>query len=155
MRFHIVGNSETVDDLLRAYDLTIDELKNENKHIRTWDYLIPGMKLKIPVLSESVVDDINTIEPFIEDYYPKIKLEEQFQEIEESNYENFKIEDDNIIVEQTLNSDNTITETIEKAMENKNEENIDRERRQIYRYPYIFPYCFRPVIYVIPRNKKD
>ena len=83
MKFHIVGNGENVDDILKGYDLTIDELKSENKHIRIWNNLIPGTKLKIPVLSESLVEDINEIEPFIEDYYPKIKIENETQEIKE------------------------------------------------------------------------
>ena len=61
MKFHIVGNGETVEDILRGYDLTIEELKNENKHIRIWNKLIPGTKLKIPILSEAIIEDINTI----------------------------------------------------------------------------------------------
>ena len=47
--------------ILSCNNLTIDELKNENKHIRVWTNLIPGTKLKIPVLTESIVEDINTI----------------------------------------------------------------------------------------------
>ena len=77
MKFHIVGNGESIDDILNGYDITFDELKNENKHIRIWNNLIPGTKLKIPVLTEAIVEEINEIEPFIEDYYPKIKVEEE------------------------------------------------------------------------------
>ena len=76
MKFHIVGNGESVKEILDSYDLSLDELKKENRHIRLWNYLIPGTKLKIPVLSESINQDINDMEPFIEDYYPKLKVEE-------------------------------------------------------------------------------
>ena len=85
MKFHIIGNGENVEDILKGYDLSIDELKNENKHIRVWDKLIPGTKLKIPVLSENLVEDINEIEPFIEDYYPKIKIEDDIKIFNESD----------------------------------------------------------------------
>jgi hypothetical protein len=87
MKFHIVGNGENVDDILKGYDLSLDELKNENKHIRLWDKLIPGTKLKIPILSENLVEDINEIEPFIEDYYPKIKIEEEVKVINDFEFE--------------------------------------------------------------------
>ena len=70
MKFHIVGNGESIKDILDGYEITIEELKNENKHIRNWNYLIPGTKLKIPVLTEALVEELNEIEPFIEDYYP-------------------------------------------------------------------------------------
>ena len=81
MKFHIIGNNESLSEILNSYDITLDELKKENKHIRMWNYLIPGTKLKIPVITETMNEDINEIEPFIEDYYPKIKLEEQYYEI--------------------------------------------------------------------------
>ena len=29
MKFHLVGNGESIDDILRGYDISIDELKNE------------------------------------------------------------------------------------------------------------------------------
>ena len=54
MKFHIVGSNETISEILSAYDMTFEELKKENKHIRRWDNLIPGTKLKIPVITESM-----------------------------------------------------------------------------------------------------
>ena len=62
MKFHIVGNGESVKEILDSYDLSLDELKKENRHIRLWNYLIPWTKLKIPVLSESINQDINDME---------------------------------------------------------------------------------------------
>ena len=50
-------------------------MQKENKHIRVWERLIPGTKLKIPTISEAVDQDINSMEPFVEDYYPKLKLD--------------------------------------------------------------------------------
>lgn len=170
MKFHIVGNGENVDDILKGYDITLDELKNENKHIRMWNYLIPGTKLKIPVLTESIIEDINEIEPFIEDYYPKIKVEEEYQIIadEEGNVEedNFGLDaslveekQEDVLFEET-NENNIVNEVkeenIEKILATTKEENIVRPNNSpiMYRYMYQQPYYYyRPIIYVIPRNK--
>ena len=66
---------ETLEKIAFLYQLEEEELKKENKHIRIWEHLVPGIKLKIPTISESVEQDISTMEPFIEDYYPKLKLD--------------------------------------------------------------------------------
>lgn len=57
------------------YGLEEEELKKENKHIRYWDRLVPGIKLKIPVISERIDNEVTSMDPFIEDYYPKLKLD--------------------------------------------------------------------------------
>lgn len=169
MKFHIVGNGETVEDILRGYDLTIEELKNENKHIRIWNKLIPGTKLKIPILSEAIIEDINTIEPFIEEYYPKIKIEEDNQIINEFGDESNEVEITELIDEDNANSEkylnhednNSIQETVEEDNINEevnqqvkiinNRENINKNQIY-YRYIYPQPYYYRPIIYVIPRK---
>lgn len=164
MKFHIVGNGESVEDILRGYDITISELKNENKHIRVWNYLIPGTKLKIPVLTESIVEEINEIEPFIEDYYPKITIEDEYQDIEQSVDENLNNTTENITFENELMEDKKEkNEIVEEIKENKIEEVIEnnqinnnfREYNQPQLYRYVYPqlYYYRPVIYVIPRRK--
>lgn len=172
MKYHIVGNGESVEEILRGYDLSFDELKNENKHIRSWNFLIPGTKLKIPVLSESLIEDINEIEPFIEDYYPKIKIEQQnYKIINETGNNDIELESYNIvdnneevveneISENTneLNIDNEPTSiTNEQEIYNKinftNEQNNIRNTTPIhYRYVYPNPYYYRPIIYVIRRK---
>jgi len=76
LKFHIVRTGETLEDILFLYNLTKDELVEENRHIRVWDRLIPGTKLKIPPLTEAIEDDVSEMEPFVEDYYPKISNED-------------------------------------------------------------------------------
>ncbi len=76
------------------YGLDEDEIKKENKHIRFWDRLIPGIKLKIPVISERIDNEITTMDPFIEDYYPKLKLDLdnlENQKFQETNKESAPI----------------------------------------------------------------
>ena len=156
MKFHIVGNGESIDDILRGYDISIDELKNENKHIRIWNKLIPGTKLKIPVLTETIVEEINEVEPFIEDYYPKIKVEEEHYAIieEEPTEEQITLETEDTFDNQIIeNNEVEIEEKIENIVEEKKEENITRMPKQIiYRYVYPPQYYYRPIVYVIPRK---
>lgn len=164
MKFHIVGNGESVDDILKGYDITINELKNENKHIRVWNYLIPGTKLKIPVLTESIVEDLNEIEPFIEDYYPKIEIEDNYKQIDDNDQVLIKeeVNDEDIQTSNYEEVSNEIQEEIKEEkiteiIENKGEENIVRDYKQqpiLYRYFYPQPYYYRPIIYVIPRRNK-
>lgn len=180
MKFHIVGTGEKVDDILKGYNLTLDELKNENKHIRIWNYLVPGTKLKIPVLSEAIVEDINEIEPFIEDYYPKIKIQEEtYQYIEDDELEEDNEEDNEEVLEEITiekemynDQESGYTESsdkVEEIIEHKQEDNLERydidnncsncnnsnkcvnNNNIVYRYVYQMPY-YRPIIYVIPRR---
>ena len=161
MKFHIVGNGESVDDILNGYDITIDELKNENKHIRIWEYLIPGTKLKIPVLTESIIENINEIEPFIEDYYPKLKIQDDYENIiEEENNEieiepnnDFNVIEESNVTEEQLNVVEEDEKNIEEIIEKNIENNYNRQNNHmIYRYIYPQPYYYRPIVYVIPRR---
>lgn len=160
MKFHIVGNGESIRDILDGYEITFEELKNENKHIRVWNQLIPGTKLKIPVLTEALVEELNEIEPFIEDYYPKIQLnEEQFSIIEdaiENNEEDLELDDtlvecENEVIEeeQEQKEEKIESQTNIQAKENKV---IDEKRPMLVRYVYPFPCYYRPIVYVIPRK---
>lgn len=69
---HIVRMNETIGKIALTYNLSINEIKNINQHIRDWDKLVAGTKLNLPSIPEIVKDDLNDVEPFIEDYYPKI-----------------------------------------------------------------------------------
>lgn len=76
MKFHIVRNDETLEDILYLYNLSKDELIEQNKHIRVWSKLIPGTKLRIPPIPESIQQEVTDMEPFVEDYYPKLNPEQ-------------------------------------------------------------------------------
>ena len=134
MKFHIVGNGESIKDILNGYELTIEELKNENKHIRNWNYLIPGTKLKIPVLTEALVEELNEIEPFIEDYYPKIKLEEeQYNIVDENEIETIIDIDENENVNNCEEEPQDIQEEINEviASQEEHEEQIQKEIEEL------------------------
>lgn len=76
MKFHIVRNNETLEDILFLYNVTKEELMEQNQHIRSWNKIVPGTKLKIPPITEAVEQDISDMEPFVEDYYPKLNYKE-------------------------------------------------------------------------------
>ena len=71
MNYHIIKAGESIKMIAKNYELLEDEIIKNNKHITNWDKLIPGTRLKLPNISEKLADEIDEVEPFIEDYYPK------------------------------------------------------------------------------------
>jgi LysM repeat protein len=122
MKFHIVRNGETVNEIVFLYGLETDELKKENKHIRYWDKLIPGTKLRIPTISEAVELDIASMEPFIEDYYPKLKLGEELKPEKTPDYDYQEIDD--YVIKSTKNNNIQTVEEIKTQEEQINIEEI-------------------------------
>lgn len=150
MKFHIVRDGETIREIMFLYSITEDELKEENRHIRSWDRLIPGIKLKIPALCESDDNDILQMEPFIEDYYPKdINLESQ--EEKEEIIEDYNIIEKEIVVDEKKEyeeeednkdqEDEEIVEPIKEVYFNKPRMYHNQKRNIIY-YPY---YVYYPI----------
>lgn len=76
MYIHVVKPGENIELIAKMYNLSINEIKNINPHFRSWDHLAPGAKIRMPEIPEYVKDEIDEIDPFIEDYYPKINIEE-------------------------------------------------------------------------------
>lgn len=151
MKFHIIQMGETIDEIIFLYNLTKDELKEENRHIRKWDKLIPGTKLKIPVITETIDSEVSEMEPFIEDYYPKLNIEEDLKtnsSDEEELAEVFKEEnDEKEIIEE--NKEIEIHEELEKETEElmpkKTTEEIEKkeivkQKNNKVNYPYFNPY---------------
>ena len=83
MNFHIVRTNETIKDISLIYNVDVDEIKENNKHIRIWENLTPGLKIRLPEISESLAIEIDDVEPFIEDYYPKLSPLYKEQKISE------------------------------------------------------------------------
>lgn len=158
MKFHIVGTNETIQEILDAYDITIDELKKENKHIRVWNNLIPGTKIKIPVITESMNEDINSTEPFIEDYYPKIRIDNEEYETLNVEKKEEPMEPIKEEIIQEVNNEEPIKE-FEEKQEIVQKQEVFKERPNSNRYYIPYPryqmYPYGPVIYVIPRPKKN
>lgn len=165
MKFHIIQVDETLDKILFLYDLNKDELMEENRHIKKWDKLIPGTKLKIPTISSTVDSEIMEMEPFVEDYYPKNNLENEVKN--EKNEEKIVYQN----VENEEKKDLILDENKQKELDDKqkklddkqkklDERSIKNERKQIpyqnYRYyfinprpNYVYPIYYYPIYYPI------
>lgn len=76
MNVHIVRVNEKIERIANIYNLTKEEIIKINHHIRDWDNLIPGTKLRLPEIPENVELELDNTEPFIEEYYPKIDINE-------------------------------------------------------------------------------
>lgn len=173
MKFHIVSSRENIKKIAFLYNMDIEEIQKENRHIRDWVNLVPGTKLKIPVLSETLINEVNDFEPFIEDYYPKYDLNEKIDqneietdesinvEVNASEYvSNVKSEENPEQSKEEINEQEEVKEVkeIEKKEEViRNEEikdlnNYQRRYYMIPPYPYANPIVYPPLIYVIRRN---
>lgn len=49
MRIHVVQKGETFETIAKAYDLSVDELANMNRHLDQTHTLLPQMKIKVPM----------------------------------------------------------------------------------------------------------
>lgn len=81
MIVHIVRPNETIELIAKAYNLSVNEIISINPHFRSWEHLAPGAKLRIPEIPEYIQDEIDEVDPFIEDYYPKINIDEIINKI--------------------------------------------------------------------------
>lgn len=72
MTFHIVRMDEKIEKIALNYQLDIEEIKAYNKYIKDWNHLIPGTKLRLPEISNTLNEELDNYEPFIEEYYPKL-----------------------------------------------------------------------------------
>lgn len=161
MKFHIVCEGESLKKIAFLYGLDEEELQKENKHIRVWERLIPGTKLKVPYIPEAVDQDINSMEPFVEDYYPKLKLDSatmanptvEVQIKKEPEYQNVEIDTQvENEIQQTTNSneiktlnevnkskdDKTIKPNVEEIPELKHYQDAQNQVQQIPVNPYAY-----------------
>ncbi len=73
MNTHIVRVNDRLDKIALIYNLSKEEIVKNNSHINDWNHLIPGTKIKLPIISEMVDRELDNTEPFIEEYYPKLE----------------------------------------------------------------------------------
>ncbi|MDY4145972.1 MAG: LysM domain-containing protein [Bacilli bacterium] len=165
MKFHIVRNGETLEKIMFLYQVKEDELKEANRHIKNFKSLIPGSKLRIPIISEAIDNDVLEMEPFVEDYYPKeieekedvkeLKMEEEIRLTDKDEIDN----KDEIILEENKKEEHDDKEEIllgENKKEDKNVEKTnkkkDNKQHRLSYYPYYYydPYTRRYYVYYYP-----
>ena len=124
MIYHIIKPGDTIELIAKKYRLTIDEIISINPHFRSWEHLAPGAKLRLPEVSEVVKEELDSIEPFIEDYYPKINIDEIL----------------NNVKNETLEQENLNKNDVQKAKKAINKYNA------YYYYPYYPYYNYKPYV---------
>lgn len=130
MKFHIVRSGETLENILFTYSLSKDELVENNKHIRNWNKLIPGSKIKIPTITKVIDQDIMEMEPFISEYYPHKNILEK--ERDEENAVISLVQDDSkpvSLVDNDVNNTQEMSDFVEKE-ENSQSELININNNQ-------------------------
>ena len=124
MNYHIVRTNDKLETILNLYNLNVNELTDLNKHISNWNNLIPGTRIKLPIISESLTEELNDIEPFIEDYYPKIDLK-RFESFD--NNEN-KVTLEEVEKDQGENIEEKVEINSEEIIYNKEENDEDTSK---------------------------
>ena len=72
---HIVKNGEDIKQIIDVYRISFDELKTANLHITDFKNIVPGTKIRIPLINDEIEQILDNTESFVMDYYPKISTE--------------------------------------------------------------------------------
>ena len=139
MKFHIVRSNEKIDDILFLYNISLDELKENNKYIKYWNNIPAGTKLNIPVITKNDDLEIMEMEPFIEDYYPSLESvfeRNYFNEINKDKINETKPDEEKVQKTSEENKSNEYNETVEDYRENYR-----------YNYPIYYPVYYMPYAY--------
>lgn len=142
MNIHIVRVNEKIEKIALLYNLTVDEIIDCNHHIKDWEHLIPGTKLKLPEIPEIVRTELDNTEPFIEEYYPKIDVQTILEKEQTEKKQN-----DTIVIkgkEEPLDAsiydnqlkDTSPTEHVKNQPVNKNKTHTIQQYPPYYGYYY-------------------
>lgn len=83
---HIVRENERVQDILKNYNISLDDLKVCNLHITNFSDLKPATKLRIPSINSETVEVLNQSEPLVSQYYePEYKLDDDNLNVNSEN----------------------------------------------------------------------
>ena len=89
MIYHIIKPGETIKLIANKYNLTENEIIRINPHFRSWENIAPGAKINLPNIPQYIHEELDNIEPFIEDYYPTIDIDKiKHKEAEKTQVEN-------------------------------------------------------------------
>ncbi|QVK16943.1 LysM peptidoglycan-binding domain-containing protein [Mycoplasmatota bacterium] len=99
MKFHIVQVNESVQDISKKYNVSQEEIIKLNRHINNIDSIVPGMKIRLPVLSDEVSDELKDNFLDIEKYYPKM---DDFKEVQTAKKNDLVLEEEKPIDNKEL-----------------------------------------------------
>lgn len=73
MKIHIVQANETLESIAHKYQIHVDDIIKNNLHISHAKNIMPGMKLKLPILAEPAQEKLRENTISIEEYYPTLE----------------------------------------------------------------------------------
>ena len=152
MNYHIVRTNESLEKIALTYQLSPTEIRSLNLHIRDWDHLIPGTKLKLPAIPTTVQDELDDVEPFIEDYYPRVempftsmsqetpKMEKMWENTPKMTKEEPAVETE-VLANEPVEEEPMATNIIEKSIEPQSQINSSQSQYKTqYSKPPTNPY---------------
>ncbi len=131
INYHVIKAGETLKRIALSYNLETGEITKINQHISNWERLVPGTKIRLPSISNQLSEEIDEVEPFIEDYYPKIELPIKEEKIEVS---------EEVKEEKTLNKSSAKKKT-------------NHYRPPMYNPYYMYPYMYNNYYYTTRKKK--
>lgn len=160
MNYHIVRMNETLEKISLIYNLDINEIKDINYHVRDWNKLVPGTKIILPAIPESTRSELDDVEPFIEEYYPKIEYQTT-PIVEENNLEDQLIPEPEIVAKAEVEIESKKSEDVEEVQKTSPShhhktmmQEVNYPKSSIFYngyyplyppyYPYYPPYNLRP-----------
>lgn len=88
MKVHIVQVNENLRDIARKYNISVEDIIKNNQHISHARHILPGMKLKLPILSEEANIRFRDQMLQIQDYYPTLEDFEHNDKLKPENNAN-------------------------------------------------------------------
>lgn len=70
---HIVKNGENIDDILKMYNVTLEEVRECNLHLSNLENIMSGAILRIPLINQEIEQILDNTESFVKKYYPKVE----------------------------------------------------------------------------------
>lgn len=159
MNYHIVRTNDKIETIMNLYNLTKEEIKDLNTHISSWDHLIPGTRIKLPKISEALANELNDVEPFIEDYYPKIDLKryESVDDYIDNNSNNEDVESNDIYPKEEVKNNSIYNKEEENTINKEENMNIQKGNfNNSIKLPSNYSYYYNPYEYYrILRNRRN
>lgn len=146
MTHHIVRMNETIDKISKTYLLDPVEIKELNKFINDWDHLIPGTKLRLPEISDDLNNELDQVEPFIEEYYPSLNKEAFIHEKKEESNKTEQFHEAAPNQEVNVTSDNTTQNQSVNEYKDIKKYQHPIPQQMTPNYPY-YPYPYYPYLY--------
>lgn len=144
MKFHIVQINEKINDIAKNYNISAEEIIKHNRHINDINKILPGMKLRLPILSDEVNEQLKENFLNIEKYYPNL---DNYKDVVDN--EEIKSETNNTNQTNQTNQDyqNPYNVTNQQQYYPNNQQQTNYSQQQMYNQQLLVPqYNYNPYL---------